>query len=112
MLLACTPSTCPRARLAAVTPPVEFIRTGTVSPTAQHLVRYVDEGLRRRAPVDRDVADVSRADRAVMIRRYVPLRRHTAVAADAIGLRDAYANGCAVAIPTGWNELGWAMDDT
>ncbi len=30
----------------------------------------------------------------------------------AIGVRDAYANGCAIALPTGPNELGWAMDDT
>ncbi len=43
VLLACSIPACPRARLAAVTPPVEFIRTGTVSPTAQHLVRYVDD---------------------------------------------------------------------
>jgi hypothetical protein len=26
------------------------------------------------------------------------------------GLRDAYWNGLALAVPTGPNELGWAMD--
>jgi hypothetical protein len=41
MLLAC--SAAAKARSVGVTPPVEFIRTGTVSPAAQHLVRYVDD---------------------------------------------------------------------
>lgn len=42
MLLACSQSAS-RPHVSSMTPPVEFIRTGTVSPTAQHLVRYVDE---------------------------------------------------------------------
>jgi hypothetical protein len=40
MLLACHAAP---ARVSSGTPPVEFIRTGTVSPNAERLVRYVDE---------------------------------------------------------------------
>ncbi len=29
-----------------------------------------------------------------------------------VGLRDAYAFGLGIALPTGPNELGWAMDAT
>ncbi len=41
-----------------------------------------------------------------------PVRAGWKVFTYAVGLRDAFANGCAIAIPTGPNELGWAMDDT
>lgn len=42
MLLACHQQHQQQQR-PRITPPVEFIRTGTVSPNAEHLVRYVDE---------------------------------------------------------------------
>lgn len=43
MLLACAAQSASRPRVPNQAPPVEFIRTGTVSPTAEHLVRYVDD---------------------------------------------------------------------